>query len=288
MGLVKMFLNGLFVLFTPRRHGLRTEMIHVYLAVNPDSRYFPASAPAPVAQPETEIDIFVAHEEIFIPSAQFLEDLAPDHEAKPAQYLCAMSTRKNPIPPHVLKANNEIGYGSDCIPILKHGRKHKLIEPATSDRKSVVVDEADPGRLPLFCKKVVAARIPEVPFAMKRFELHAGVARLKQVPPPSSVLLEPLEHALRPILWVVTGIVQHPQLVIGVLRQFRDMRQEAAGNGALIVTEHAYINLRLQPLLPSANPLVSRPRTHRLERRSAPCCSYTRAHPRARDRSARK
>lgn len=76
--LVEMLLHCFLVLLTPRGHRLGAQVVHEYFTVNAHARHTAPCMPCAIADAETEVEVFVPHEEVLVPTAQLPEHISAD------------------------------------------------------------------------------------------------------------------------------------------------------------------------------------------------------------------
>ena len=217
-------------------------MSYKNITVNADSGRSAFGVPGPIAHPVAHIDVFVPHEEGFVPSVKLFKDVTPNEYAEPAKDLCAVRVREEPVPLDVLQSDNSVGDRPDGIPSVLFCRMNQPFKPVHLGREGIIVDETDPGRLTHLGEDVVAARIPQVLAALKTFEGDMPIPGLAVVPPPARIGLEPLQDAGCPVLGVVTCVIEHPELIRDALGRLGEMGQECACDFALVMAEDADVN----------------------------------------------
>ena len=132
-------------------------MSYKNVSIDADGRCSALRAPRPVAYPVAHVNIFVAHEKVFVPPAKLLEHISTNHYAETAQDLRPVDFGEEIVSLHVLQPDNPIGDRPNGVPPVLFRRLHELFKPALFGRKRIVVNEADPGRLAHFGETIVSA-----------------------------------------------------------------------------------------------------------------------------------
>ena len=204
--------------------------------------------PCVVANRQGQVQVLVAVVEGFIPPTDRLECLALHQEAEPAQYAHVVNVRHAPVERHLLVAHHAVGRGTaGQEPTALAGRDH-AVEPIAVHGEGVVIQEQNPRSAAFTCESVVPAGKIKVVGRPLDGASESEVSGTKAITPPLCIGIKTLHGSIVSISRFIASVVEQVQGVGDARRVLHQMRQKPRRDLAGVVRQHAYVNLRLQPM----------------------------------------